>query len=206
MASWSCESYESESSCYCYLGKKGGVGIITNIKIFIVGHLDWNILRWFFVGCVTVSIDWFIFVNLYPHIGSVAITNFVSGSFSTAFNYISHHRWTFKSDQRHLQSGVRYGGALFGGYLLNTILVKVFIVVGTTPGVAKLLAAAIQAPASFLVLKFFVFKGKKEIHDGDWNLELLLSKRLLILVDDNGCHVITATNDISKKLELVGMT
>ena len=128
-------------------------------------HLDWNILRWFLVGSVTVGIDWFIFVNLYPRVGSVALTNLVSGSFSTAFNYFAHHRWTFKTDQRHLQSGPRYAGLLFGGYLLNTILVKVFIVAGTGPGVAKLLAAAIQAPVSYLALKFFVFRHKKESPD-----------------------------------------
>jgi putative flippase GtrA len=76
---------------------------------------------------------------------------------------MSHYLWTFKSDQRHLQSGIRYGGALFGGYLLNTILVKMFIVVGIIPGVAKLLAATIQAPVSYLVLKLFVFKRLKTV-------------------------------------------
>ena len=114
-----------------------------------------------------MSIDWFIFVNLYSRIGSVVITNFVSGSFATAFNYFAHHRWTFKSDQHHMQSGVRYGGMLIGGYLLNTILVKIFIVVGTHPGVAKLLAAAIQAPVSFWVLRIFVFRSKNDINDRD---------------------------------------
>ena len=84
-----------------------------------------------------MGIDWFIFVNLYPHIRSVALTNLVSGSFSTAFNYIAHHRWTFKTDQRHLQSGPRYAGLLFGGYVLNTILVKALIVLGIVSGVAK---------------------------------------------------------------------
>lgn len=113
------------------------------------------------VGCVTVGIDWIIFVNLYPRIGSVALTNLISGSFSTAFNYFAHHRWTFKSDQRHVQSGVRYGVALFGMYVLNTILVKVFIVVGIAAGVAKLLAAIIQAPMNYFVLNLLVFKREK---------------------------------------------
>ena len=60
----------------------------------------------------------------------------------------------------HLQSGPRYIGFLFVGYLLNTILVKAFLVAGVGPGIAKLLAAVIQAPMSFLGLKLFVFKTK----------------------------------------------
>lgn len=115
-------------------------------------------LRWFLVGGVTVGIDWFIFVSLYPRIGSVALTNLISGSFSTAFNYFAHHRWTFKSDQRHVQSGVRYAIALFFLFLVNTALVKGFIGVGVVPGVAKLAAAVIQAPVSYLVLKRMVFR------------------------------------------------
>lgn len=117
-------------------------------------------LRWLLVGSVTVGIDWLIFVNLYPRIGSVALTNLISGSFSTAFNYFAHHRWTFKSEQSHVQSGARYGVALFGIYVLNTTLVKVFIVVGIAAGVAKLLAAAIQAPVSYFALNLLVFKRK----------------------------------------------
>lgn len=129
-----------------------------NLKTFLNKHLDWNILRWFFVGCLTVSIDWFIFKSLYPQIGSVILTNLVSWPCSTLFNYTAHRLWTFKSDQGYLKSGVRYGATLCGGYLLNTILVKISIILGISPGLSKVLAAAIQAPISFLVLKFFVFK------------------------------------------------
>jgi len=129
-------------------------------------RLEPHVLRWFFVGCVTVSFDWIIFVSLYPHIGSVIVTNFVSGSCSTVFNYIAHHRWTFRSGQSHLQSGFRYGATLFGGYVLNTILVKTFIVLGNAPGLSKVLAATIQAPISFLALKFFVFGQNRRFNNG----------------------------------------
>jgi putative flippase GtrA len=118
-------------------------------------------LRWFLVGGVTVGIDWLIFVNLYPRIGSVALTNLISGSVSTAFNYLGHHRWTFKSEQHHTQSAVRYGVALFGMYILNTGLVKAFIVLGFVAGAAKLSAAVIQAPVSYFLLNRLVFKGEK---------------------------------------------
>ncbi len=135
-------------------------GIIINFGDRIAEHLDWNVLRWFMIGSLTVSIDWVIFVGLYPYIHSVAVTNLISGASSTIFNYISHHRWTFKTDQHHLQSGPRYIVLLLGGYLLNTILVKTFLIAGLGPGLAKLLAAVILAPVSFFFLKFFVFKVK----------------------------------------------
>ena len=125
-------------------------------------QLDWNVLRWFVVGSLTLGIDWIIFVNLYRHFHSVALTNLVSGSFSIAFNYIAHHQWTFRNNH-HLQSGRRYIGLLFVGYLLNTILVKAFLVAGVGPGIAKLLAAVIQALVSFFGLKLFVFKTKGDI-------------------------------------------
>ncbi len=119
-------------------------------------------LRWLLVGCLTVAIDWVIFVNFYPRIGSVALTNLISGSCSTAFNYFAHHRWTFRSGQRHIQSGARYAVALFGIYILNTVLIKIFIVTGLATGVAKLLAAVIQAPMNYFVLNLFVFKREKQ--------------------------------------------
>ena len=136
-----------------------------NLKMFLYKHLDWNILRWFFVGCLTVSIDWFIFKSLYAHIGSVILTNLVSWPCSTLFNYTAHRLWTFKSDQGYLKSGVRYGATLCGGYLLNTVLIKISIILGNTPELSKVLAAAIQAPMSFLVLKIFVFNRRSLTDD-----------------------------------------
>ena len=102
-------------------------------------------------------------MNLHPRIGSVALTKVISGSFSPAINYFAHHRWTFKSDQRHLQSGVRYAIALFFLFLVNTALVKGLIGADVIPGIAKLAAAVIQTPVSYLVLKHMVFK----IGDGE---------------------------------------
>jgi putative flippase GtrA len=117
------------------------------------------------VGCVTVGIDWSIFVILYPRIGSVALTNLISGTFSTAFNYLAHHRWTFKGDRHHAQSGIRYAVWLLFAYVLNTTLVKVFIVAGISSGISKLLAAVIQMPISYAVLKLIVFKTAEKKKD-----------------------------------------
>lgn len=143
--------------------RSGWFQIIIKLKRLIERSLDENVIRWLLVGCGTIGIDWSIFVTLYSHIGSVALTNLVSITVSAVFNYTLHHRWTFNSDQRHLHSGVRYCGVLFGGFLLNTTLVKIFIIAGLSPSVAKLLAVALQAPISYLILRFFVFKHVKTV-------------------------------------------
>jgi putative flippase GtrA len=118
-------------------------------------------LRWLLVGSVTVGIDWLVFVNVYPKVKSVALANLISGFLSTSFNYIAHHHWTFWSKQRHLESGVRYVIALLFGYVLNTTLLKIFIVAGLLAGLSKALASGIQAPISYLILNFFVFRVAK---------------------------------------------
>jgi len=112
------------------------------------------------VGCVTFAIDYVIFLSLYPHIGSVAITNLISGTFSVSFNYLAHHRWTFKSDTDHKCSTPRYAGAMIFSYLLNTTMTKSFLIFGAPVALAKFLAAAIQAPTTYFILNYLVFKKK----------------------------------------------
>lgn len=113
--------------------------------------------RWFVVGCVTFLIDYGIFLSLYPHIGSVAITNFISGAFSVSFNYLAHHRWTFKSEAEHKCSTPRYAGAMIFSNLLNTAITKSLLLLGVPVAIAKFIAAAVQAPATYLVLNRLVF-------------------------------------------------
>lgn len=127
----------------------------------ITKYLNWSMARWLIVGCATFAIDYVIFLSLYPHIGSVAITNLISGAFSTSFNYLAHHRWTFKSDADHKCSTPRYVGAMIFSYLFNTIMTKTLLVFGAPVAVAKFLATAIQAPTAYFILNYLVFKKKK---------------------------------------------
>ncbi len=118
-------------------------------------------MRWLLVGGVTVAIDWLIFVNVYARIETVAIANLISGVFSASFNYFAHHYWTFKSSEDHKRTSIRYIISLFFGYLLNTALLKTFIVTGIHPGLAKIVATGLQAGISYVVLNKFVFKAGK---------------------------------------------
>lgn len=128
------------------------------MQALITKYTNWKIARWFLVGVATFFIDFVIFLSLYPHIGSVAITNLISGGVSTFFNYLAHHRWTFKSDAEHKSSTPRYAGAMIFAYLLNTSLTKAFLILGAPVALAKFLATAIQAPATYFILNILVFK------------------------------------------------
>lgn len=127
----------------------------------ITKYLNWSMARWFMVGCATFLIDYVIFLSLYPHIDSVAITNLISGGISTLFNYLTHHRWTFKSDAGHKSSTPRYAGAMIFSYLLNTTATKTLLIFGVHVELAKFLAAAIQAPTAYYILNILVFTKTK---------------------------------------------
>ena len=120
-------------------------------------------LRWFLVGCITFLLDYGIFVSLYGKTGpikSVVVANFCSGIVATTFNYIAHHRWTFKSDAKHTQSGIRYLINLVVFWIIGTLILKGIISLGVTPKLAKLIPVVIVTPFSYFVLNYLVFKKK----------------------------------------------
>jgi putative flippase GtrA len=123
-------------------------------------HFDWSMLRWVAVGLVTTATDYLIFILLYGPIDSVVISNFISGIVATSINYYTHHRWTFKSDQNHSRSGTRYLVNLIFWWLVSTATIKILIVLGIDPKIAKLLPILFIAPINYFVLNHIVFKKK----------------------------------------------
>ena len=123
-------------------------------------YFDWSMLRWVIVGISTTATDYFIFISLYGPIDSVVITNFISAFFATSLNYYLHHRWTFKSEQDHSKSGVRYFINLVFWWVISTLLIKVLIVIDVDPKIAKLIPILVIAPVNYFVLNHLVFKKK----------------------------------------------
>jgi putative flippase GtrA len=132
----------------------------SKFKVLKDKYFDWSMLRWVAVGLATTATDYLIFISIYGPINSVVIANFISGLVSTSINYYTHHRWTFKSDQDHSRSGTRYLINLIFWWLVSTAAIKVFIVVGIDPKIAKLLPILIIAPINYFVLNHIVFKKK----------------------------------------------
>lgn len=117
-------------------------------------------LRWGAVGIFTNAIDYFLFISLYGPIKSVFLTNLISASIATVINYISHHRWTFQSDQSYSSSGARYLINLIFWWLVSTLIIKSLLVLNFDPKIAKLIPFIFIVPVNYFVLNYIVFKKK----------------------------------------------
>ncbi len=132
----------------------------SKLKALKVKYFDWSMLRWMLVGFFTTATDYLIFISLYGPINSVVVSNFISGFVATSINYYTHHRWTFKSEQNHSKSGVKYFLNLIFWWGISTLTIKALIVLEIDPKIAKLLPILIIAPINYFVLNHIVFKKK----------------------------------------------
>jgi putative flippase GtrA len=112
------------------------------------------------VGSITTTADYLLFISIYGPINSVVITNFISAFVATSLNYYFHHRWTFKSEQDHSKSGVRYFINLVFWWAVSTLIIKGLIVIDVDPKIAKLIPILAIAPINYFVLNHLVFKKK----------------------------------------------
>jgi putative flippase GtrA len=125
-------------------------------------YFDYSMLRWVLVGVTTTVIDYLLFITLYGPIKSVFVVNLISSAVATSVNYFTHHRWTFKSDQNHSRSGVKYLVNLAFWWLVSTSIIKALIVLSIDPKIAKLVPILIIAPINYFVLNKIVFKKKSK--------------------------------------------
>ncbi len=123
-------------------------------------YFDYSMLRWVLVGMTTTIIDYLIFITLYGPINSVFVVNLISSAVATSLNYFTHHRWTFKSEQNHSRSGVKYLVNLTFWWLVSTSIIKALIVLSIDPKIAKLIPILLIAPINYFVLNKIVFKKK----------------------------------------------
>ena len=123
-------------------------------------YFDYSMLRWVLVGVTTTVIDYLIFITLYGSINSVFAVNLISSAVATSLNYFTHHRWTFKSDQNHSRSGVKFLVNLTFWWLVSTSIIKALIVLNIDPKIAKLAPLILIVPVNYFVLNYVVFKKK----------------------------------------------
>lgn len=121
-------------------------------------YFDYSMLRWSLVGVSTTAIDYFLFISLYGLINSVFLANLISAAVATSINYLTHHRWTFKSEQKHSKSGAKYLLNLIFWWLVSTSIIKTLVVVGFDPRLAKLIPLILIVPVNYFVLNNLVFK------------------------------------------------
>ena len=123
-------------------------------------YFDYSMLRWGLVGLFTAAVDYLLFVNLYGSINSVFIANLISSTVAASINYFTHHRWTFKSEQVHTRSGIKYLLNLAFWWLVSTSVIKALVVLDIDPKIAKLAPLILMVPINYFVLNFVVFKKK----------------------------------------------
>ena len=123
-------------------------------------YFDYSMLRWGVVGIFTTAVDYSLFVNLYGPINSVFIANLISSAVATLINYFTHYRWTFKSEQNHSRSGIKYLLNLAFWWLVSTSIIKALVVLDVDPKIAKLVPLVVIVPVNYFVLNFVVFKRK----------------------------------------------
>jgi putative flippase GtrA len=133
--------------------------MLSILKVIKGRYLDPSILRWGIVGISTALLDYITFLCLYSMINSVFVANLISGSIATSINYLSHYRWTFRSDRKHSNSGFKYLLNWFFWWLVSTTAIKLLIVSNFDPKLAKLIPIIFIAPISYVVLKLIVFRG-----------------------------------------------
>jgi putative flippase GtrA len=132
----------------------------TKLKVLKDKYFDYSMIRWGAVGLFTTAIDYLLFVNLYGPINSVFIANLISASIATSINYFTHHRWTFKTNQKHSKSGAKYLLNLIFWWLVSTSIIKALVELDIDPKVAKLVPLVLIVPINYFVLNFIVFKRK----------------------------------------------
>ena len=130
------------------------------VKNLLEKYFDPAMLRWAAVGITTTAIDYILFITLFGPIDSVFIANLFAAVVATSFNYLTHHRWTFKSNQQHSRSGVKYLMNLIFWWLISSSIIKTLVEAGVDPRVAKLVPFVFIVPVNYFVLNKIVFKKK----------------------------------------------
>jgi putative flippase GtrA len=123
-------------------------------------YFDYSMIRWGLVGMTTTLVDYILFISLYGPIGSVFLANLISASVATCINYLTHHRWTFKSEQNHSRSGIKYFLNLVFWWLVSTSIIKILLESSFDPRIAKLVPLVLIVPVNYFVLNYLVFKKK----------------------------------------------
>jgi putative flippase GtrA len=132
----------------------------SKLKVLKDKYSDYSMLRWGVVGIFTTAVDYLLFINLYGTINSIFIANLLSSAVAISINYYTHHRWTFKSEQNHSRSGIKYLLNLTFWWLVSTSIIKALVVLDIDPKIAKLAPLIVIVPVNYFVLNYLVFKKK----------------------------------------------
>ena len=130
------------------------------VKDLFAKYVTPSMIRWSAVGITTFTIDYILFLVLFDLSNSVFFANLISTTIATSINYYSHHKWTFRSEQNHSNSGLKYLVNLTFWWFISTTVIKTLVVFGIDPKLAKLAPLVLIVPINYFVLNKIVFKQK----------------------------------------------
>lgn len=112
---------------------------------------------WAIVGVTTIGLDFviFLFTHLITH--SIPISNFVSIVLSSVFNFFMHRLRTFRNPSNFKNQANKYSFYQFIIWILGTQLIILFIHLGASIEIAKLLPLLVIAPINYFALKNWVY-------------------------------------------------
>ena len=131
-----------------------------NLKLVKDKYFNYSMIRWSLVGITTTAIDYLLFILLYGITHSVYISNFLSAVVATSLNYLTHHKWTFKSQEKYSKSGIKYLLNLIFWWVVSTSIIKILVASGFDPKIAKLAPLIFIVPINYFVLNHLIFKTK----------------------------------------------
>ena len=131
--------------------------LLNNLYVKVVTP---SMIRWAVIGVTTFTIDYLLFLILFDFNKSVYLSNLISVTIATSFNYYMHHKWTFKTNQHHAKSGVKYLLNLTFWWFTSTTIIKALVESGVDPRFAKIAPLVFIVPINYFVLNKIVFKRK----------------------------------------------
>ena len=132
----------------------------TRLKALKDKYFEASMIRWGAVGITTTIIDYLLFISLYGPTNSVFFANLIAASIATSINYYTHHCWTFKSEQNHSRSGVKYLLNLTFWWFISTSIIQALVTLRVDPKIAKLAPLIFIVPINYFVLNKLVFRKK----------------------------------------------
>ncbi len=141
--------------------------MLSNFKPKLIKRVTYkHVLEIFLFGCVGLliaTVDTLITTFSYRLIKHLSISVLCGHIAALCVGYIPHKRITFKSNNLHSYSLVRYIAAAVIVYCVNLFIVYVFMSYLNLNDVLipKILSIPLVALTSFLILKFWVFRKEK---------------------------------------------
>lgn len=118
-------------------------------------------LRWLTVGALTAAIDITLFTMLYGLRVPLVPANITSSASGLLFGYLAHRRWSFDHDGSHIIALPRFLTTYAVNLSLNTAATGMALNwahLASFP--SKMVALAVQTPASFLLMRQWVFSPR----------------------------------------------